>query len=296
MQLGDIYDSAFRIIRYNPRATVGAAAIVALATMALPVLLAALVEAAWRPAGGSAADDATATVLQVGFVLLGLVGLQLGTVLVAGVVAHVTHAAATGHKIGLAEAWAATRGKRWRLLGLALLGFLVYLVLVGVVVGAVVLMVLGGAGTAEVVLVGVVLGLLAAVVMVWLYTRCFYLAPAALVLEQVGVVGALVRAFRLTRRQFWRTFGIMLLTMIVVGVAAFVLELPITILSTILTVSGAEQGLVSMVLLDSLSTAISSAFTIPFTAGVITVQYLDQRIRKEAYDVELMQRAGITGA
>ena len=45
-------------------------------------------------------------------------------------------------------------------------------------------------------------------------------------LENVGVFGAFGRAWRLTRRQFWRTFGIALLTAVVTGVAGNVLWLP----------------------------------------------------------------------
>ena len=47
-------------------------------------------------------------------------------------VAHVVAAAAVGRRLSLGEAWAATRGKRWRLVGLAVLlwvGFLVTLAL-----------------------------------------------------------------------------------------------------------------------------------------------------------------------
>ena len=39
--LGDIYDAAFRIIRFNPKATVGSAVLVAAVAMALPLLVTA---------------------------------------------------------------------------------------------------------------------------------------------------------------------------------------------------------------------------------------------------------------
>ena len=39
---------------------------------------------------------------------------------------------------------------------------------------------------------------------------------------------------------------------------------------------------------------VTAAFIGPFTSAVTSLQYLDQRIRKEAYDVELMTQAGIT--
>ena len=40
----------------------------------------------------------------------------------------------------------------------------------------------------------------------------------------------------------------------------------------------------------------AAAFVAPFTAAVTSLQYLDQRMRKEAYDVELMTQAGITAS
>ena len=40
----------------------------------------------------------------------------------------------------------------------------------------------------------------------------------------------------------------------------------------------------------------ATAFVAPFTAAVTSLQYIDQRMRKEAYDVELMRQAGILDA
>src|SRR3954469_8134575 len=40
--LGDMYDAAFRIIRFNPKATVGSAVLVAAVTMAIPILVTAI--------------------------------------------------------------------------------------------------------------------------------------------------------------------------------------------------------------------------------------------------------------
>ena len=53
--------------------------------------------------------------------------------------------------------------------------------------------------------------------------------------------------------------------------------------------------LLVLVVTQALSQVVSAAFVTPFTASVTSLQYLDQRMRKEAYDVELMSRAGLTG-
>ena len=46
---------------------------------------------------------------------------------------------------------------------------------------------------------------------------------------------------------------------------------------------------------QAVSSILSSAFVAPFTAAVTALLYIDQRMRKEAYDVELMRQAGLSG-
>ena len=120
LSLGDIYDAAFRIIRFNPKATVGSAVLVAVVVMAIPVLLTAVltwtVGTALDESGtldSSASDSeqigAIGSLVSLG---LGALLLQVGLIFVTGMIAHVTNAAAIGRRLSLGEAWAATRGKR----------------------------------------------------------------------------------------------------------------------------------------------------------------------------------------
>ncbi len=133
--------------------------------------------------------------------------------------------------------------------------------------------------------------------MVWFWVRVYYLPVPALMLEPVGIFGAIGRGFRLTRKQFWRTFGIALLTILVVGIAANVLAFPIGIIGQVATVAvGAQYALLVLVVTQAFSQVIAAAFVTPFTSAVTSLQYIDQRMRKEAYDVELMQQAGITAS
>ncbi len=60
---------------------------------------------------------------------------SIGLLFVSGMIAHVSSAAAVGRKLTMAEAWAATRGKRWRLLVMAFLLGLVVVLAVGVAAG-----------------------------------------------------------------------------------------------------------------------------------------------------------------
>ena len=112
-------------------------------------------------------------------------------------------------------------------------------------------------------------------------------------LEPVGIFGAIRRAIQLTRQQFWRLLGLLLLVSLVVGFAGEILRLPFTLAGT------CPHGLVG----DRLRrhalrpahrrrTVLSSAVLQPFQAAVNALLYVDQRIRKEAYDVELLAGRG----
>ena len=103
-------------------------------------------------------------------------------------------------------------------------------------------------------------------------------------------------AYHLTRRQFWRTFGIALLTVLIAQVAGSMLSLPVSLAGQLLLAASpsSEYALLGLVLSQALSSVVAAAFVAPFTTAVASVQYLDQRMRKEAYDVELMAQAGLT--
>ena len=49
LTLSDMYDAAFRIIRFNPKATVGSAVLVAAVAMAIPVVVTAFLSLGPRP-------------------------------------------------------------------------------------------------------------------------------------------------------------------------------------------------------------------------------------------------------
>ena len=55
-----------------------------------------------------------------------------------------------------------------------------------------------------------------------------------------------------------------------------------------------EAGTYLLVVGQALASVITAAFVAPFTTTVATLQYVDLRMRREAFDVELMHAAGIT--
>jgi len=300
LSLGDFYDGAFKTIRRNPKAMIGLAALVTTLFMVVPVLvtlaLAATGELTLDLSGDLSGDPAGAdgfgTTFGSGMVSvasnLGTFFGMFATVVLNGMLVHVVAEAVLGRRTGIGAAWAATRGRLLRLIGLTLLSLAITLVLLGVPV-LVGVLVGFGVGVGAGFLVGLPLLLLGVATLVYVQVRFVQLAAPALVLERTGVIASMRRAHRLSEGQFWRLLGILLLTSLLVGVVAQVIAVPLAILGVVgpLFVPGVGGALV-FVFMSYLSQVIVGSITTPFTSAVVALQYVDQRIRKEGLDVALI--------
>lgn len=290
LNLSDIFSGTFGTIRGNPVATIGLSALMAL-IVAVPSVL---VTIALSDADLTVTDsNGTTTNLggQLGL-LVGSVFSWFAGVVLAGMLTVVVAEAVLGRRISIGQTWQRVRGRVLPLIGLTLLIIAAILVLGAVVVGAIALLAVT-AGDVSAVVVGILLGIAAVVCLIWLATKVALAAPA-LVLERSGPIGSFRRSWHLTRGQWWRIFGISLLAQLVVYVVSQVVSFPVTLIA----LASAGDGGISTTgaILIQLVSVIVSALTTPFTAGVTALLYLDQRIRKEALDVTLMEAAGKDGA
>ncbi|MFE7636955.1 hypothetical protein ACFU7Z_23285 [Kitasatospora sp. NPDC057518] len=208
--------------------------------------------------------------------------------------------AVLGRSATAGEAWRDARPRLLQLLGLTLLT-----VLLGpgvVLLGFTPLIGYTLAGQGSVAIAGLLtlVGLLTVPVAVWLWMR-FSLAAPALMLEKQGVLTALSRSRRLVRGAWWRVFGINLLGHVLALVVAMVVVVPFQFLGLLLGFESldaqglpdtADQG-VAMLLLLAVAGIIAGTFTTPFIAAVGVLVYIDQRIRREALDIELARAAGL---
>ncbi|MGH3353975.1 MAG: hypothetical protein ACRDPS_25155 [Nocardioides sp.] len=302
--LGDMLDGAFRLVRFNPGATVGASVLVAAVAMAIPLGVTASMTFAGDSLQtfGSSLDDPdyvpgnseiVGIVAAIGSLFVGVILQAFGTILVSGMISHVAHAAAIGKKLTLAQAWAATHGNRWRLIGLALLFSLAYLVALGVAAVPVVVLAITVDSPVAAIVVGVLMVPLLIAASAFVSVRFYLLAVPALMLERAGIVGAVRRAWRLSAGQFWRLLGIWLLTAIIAGFASQIVGFPISIIASVVSVAVPDLYFLATIAGNALATVVAAAIATPFTGAVTNLQYLDQRIRKESYEVDLMEQAGL---
>ena len=300
LTLGDFFDGAFKTIRRNPKAMVGLAAAVTTGAMVVPALVTLVLASTVgltasdplsEPATGGFTAGLEASVGSGAYAVSSLLGVLFGfvaSVVLTGMLVRVVAEAVLGRASTIGQAWTAVRGQLLRLFGLTLLNLLVSLLLLGVPVLVGVLL---GVGVGPGLGVGVGMPLLLGgfLVLVWVQFRYFLLAPPALVLERSEVVASLRRGSVLSRDQWWRLFGIYLLTSLVAGLAGQVVAIPLGVLQAIgPAVWDGTTGALVAVYSSYLSQIVVGAITAPFTAAVVALQYVDQRIRKEGLDVQLI--------
>ncbi|QCX28424.1 proline-rich domain-containing protein [Nocardioides jishulii] len=297
--LGDLLDGAVKIVRINPGATIGASTLLGAVAITVPAVVSTVFGL-----GGSldllVSEDSTFVSDSdvMGLVLtglswvFGLLLLSFGGVYVQAMVAHTVQAAAIGRTLTLAQAWAATRGQRARLLGLALLLGLIGSAPVAVFVVVVALFASSGMFGSALALALVVIPVLIAVY-AWYFVKVYTLSVPALAVEDLRPLAAISRGSRLSRGHFWRILGTVLLVSILVQIALSLITMPIGFLAVVPPLAGASEAttLVSLVAVQALTLLITTSLSVPVMAAVAALLHLDMRIRHEAYDVELLTRS-----
>lgn len=199
-----------------------------------------------------------------------------------------------GQPLTSGELWRTTRRALPRLIGASLLvtvACLAPVVLAGIVLGVLVAL-LGAVG-------GVIGGLLVAASLVAVpivYVR-LALSTCVLVLENAPVRTSFRRSWALVKGSSWRVFGVLVLTAVVGGFVAQVLQLPFVLFSgdggPLSALSGgSSSGLgTRAVVLSTLGAGLASTIVAPFTAGVTALLYIDRRMRAEGLDVALQAAA-----
>lgn len=292
LSLTDIFNGSLAYVRTNPKATLGLATVVVLAsqivTLALQIgPLSALGE--FDPTlQGETPSSGTIAVFAVG-VFVGIVVTTLASLLLSGMLTVVIGRSVFGGTITIGEAWRRLRGRLPALIGLTVLQALALVVVVGVV--AVVIVGAGalGGGLAAFA-IGMPIVLLTLVGVLYVSTILLF-APAVIVLEHLGIVDAVKRSFTLVNKDFWRVFGIWVLATIVAGVMAWGVGAPFNVAGQIMTMV-ADGPTVPALILTAVGGAIGQIVTAPFSAGVVVLLYADRRFRAEAFDLMLQTGAG----
>ncbi|MFD9006999.1 hypothetical protein ACFV0T_39710 [Streptomyces sp. NPDC059582] len=302
--VGEILDGAVSTMRTHWRTVLGFSLAVAVVTEIVVVLLRGLVLD--ETAGTEALDDPNATVseltramgnslLDSGVLLL--ISL-IGTIMATALLTAVTSRAVLGKSVTMGEAWRDARPQVAKLFGLI---FLLLLLTFGVALAGTVpgiLVAVAGADAAGAAL-AVLGGLGSSLVALWLMVR-YSLASPALMLEKQSILKSMSRSAKLVRGAWWRVFGIQLLGAFIANIIAAIVVVPFTFLAAALSGGGVSGFLTSssdygwtFLVISGIGAVIGSMITFPISAGVTVLLYIDQRIRREALDLDLARAAGV---
>ncbi|MEV7069916.1 hypothetical protein ACIQJT_09050 [Streptomyces sp. NPDC091972] len=304
--VGEILDGAVSTMRTYWRTVLGISLAVAVVTEVLVILLQGFVlndsagtEALNDPS--ASADELTRALgeTMLGSTVVYLISL-IGTIAATAMLTAVTSRAVLGRPVTTGEAWRDARPQVPRLFGLI---FLLMLIAFGVLaVGALPGILVAAAGSDGGGIALVALGVIGAgVVALWLMIR-FSLASPALMLEKQSIVKSMSRSTKLVRGSWWRVLGIQLLAAIIANIVAAIVVIPFTFLAAALSgegVGGFVNGTGDLgwtfLIISGIGAVIGSMITFPISAGVTVLLYIDQRIRREALDLELARAAGVQG-
>lgn len=306
LSIGEILDGAISTMRAYWRTVLG----ISLTVAVLTELCALLLQGVLLKDTTSTLSDPDVTPTEVlrslgsitgGALLVGVVSV-VGTIVATALLTTVTSRAVLGKPISIGEAWRESRGQLLKLLGLLMLLALITggVLVVGTLPGLVLGLVTGFDAPAVLLLV---LGILAAVVvMIWLTVR-FSLASPALMLERQGVRKSLSRSAKLVQGSWWRVAGVQFLAGLIANIVSWIAVIPFTVIAfavngekmTALMGTGAQPAGWSFLLITGIGSVIGATLTMPVKAGVTVLLYIDQRIRREALDLELVRAAGVHG-
>ncbi len=290
--VGELLDGALSLIRSNPRTVLGLAAVISsvsaiLQTIGLWVSLRLLDAAEPVVVTGTATEAELtaelATLASSGIAQL-LPALVAGflQVLASGLFIVLVGAAVLGRQLDAGQTWAILRPRLLPLIGVTLLigigATLAVAVIVAVIVG------LTFAMGPWAVLPGLAIGLGGTVALVYAYVKLAVASPA-LVIEGVGVISSMRRSWSLARGSWWRVLGILILALVITSLLTTVVTVPITLVASL--ASGFSESLLPTVLASGLATLVAGIITLPFSAAVTGLLYIDLRMRREALDIEL---------
>lgn len=291
LNLGDLFDGTFAAIRSNPRVMFA----ISLVTMGIIGILSGFLAALFpeqeitQITTGSNVDfmfegaDAFAALSNLGAQgILSIVN-TAATIVVTGMLVLSVTNAVVGINLDLSNTWNQLKPHFWRLIGTAVLVWLiisavvVVLIVVPVIVIAFAVAAGSDSGVGVAVLFTVLAIIVAVVLAVWLSVR-LYFATMVAVVEGASPTTAISRSWFLTRGSFWRTFGRLILMQVVVGIVVSLLSGAVSVV--IMFMTGIVPWAVTAFLL-AVTSALVAGLAMPVSASYSALMYVDERIRKE---------------
>lgn len=299
MSTSQVLDRTFHIYRNH---FVLLAGIGSLLPAMLLIQQLAFIPLGFPPRPTDKAPPETLAILLLGYFCCYGVIYLVGTALAGGATVFGVSKLHLGQAVTIGEAYKQVFSRFWRIVGvIVLLGLIVFgslfvgeviaIIVIALTAGSASIFARGGGGLMS---IGVILAIIwaATVFLGAIFAALFFysklaLAIPACVLEQLPVGVALRRSWYLTKGSVGRIMLVNLLTWVLSLVLGLALAIPGQVLAATLPSKALLLGLV----LQHIGGFIAGVVAGPIATTAIALIYYDQRVRKEAFDLQHMMEA-----
>ncbi|WP_235010612.1 DUF7847 domain-containing protein [Arthrobacter sp. SLBN-112] len=299
LMFGEILDGSFQAIRRNAKAMLGAGLLAQSLSAILAAVLTGFVATssgsveAWAETASNADIASVGIGLMATFVLLSILSVFMSVVLQGAMVVPVARSV-LNRPTGFRRMLSLVRSRIGALVRLAAVLVAAAIATMVVFVVVIVLLFSNVRGAGALLVIPLMMGFVA--VFLWVAIKLM-VAPAAVVIEELGAFAGLRRSWELTRANWWRILGITLVVGILVAVITQVVLIPASLLPSVLSgvVSphgggGQDASLsVAIGIITAVVGALVGAVGYAFQTSVMALLYMDLRMRKDGLDIVLLR-------
>lgn len=282
LSFGQLLDGGIKGIRHNPKVMLGVNALITLLSMiALFGFGAEYFSSAFNFDAAAAAEfDASAI---TGYVLGALLSAFIAT-MVTVVTSVSVGRSVMGEVISVKEAWSLSIRRLPAVVLITVLMSLAGTIAIAAVVAIAALVSVFSQGLG--IALGVLLGLGLAVALVWAGIKLSLTLPVS-VLERLGPIKSMKRSWTLTKGSFWIIFAVLLVASIITSVIQQVISAPVVVFLPLMILSGNEPSSLVFQLLLAGASALGAYVSYVYIASVTAIVYINQRMRREGFDLTL---------
>ncbi|WP_225939058.1 hypothetical protein [Nesterenkonia lutea] len=302
MVADELFSAAAAVIRRSPRAVLGVPFVAGLVNFGLTLTLMVLLPSSaytrmlTDPAAFEDADVALGLATDTAFIWLTLASSALTSLVILVAAAYMalpTLRAAYGLRTSMAQTVRLRLGRLGPVvLNLLVLGLILGVLAVPVLFLAVLVLVLTLFLGAVVVLPALFL------VLCWVTAAVMY-APVTVIVERLGPLAAIARSWRLNRGRWWRHIGLVALLYVILGIVFSIASAPLMIAvaatelleGSLLPGAPAEWAEFIVFAVSELYGTVVTTLFVGVVGTVVSLMYLNARIRQEALDVTLLAAA-----
>lgn len=301
MSTSQVLDRTFSLYRHNFMLFAGIAAFPPALVLAGQLVLLFMTKPfslSGRVPGNVGSPIMAAVTFALGSILIFVLWL-LGYAMAAGASVHAVSRVHLGHPAGIGESYRLIRPHIGSILGIVVIAFLCVFAVIALGAAFFVIPIVlkaSGAGLGDpmasvaFVLLGVLVLLAAAVCGLFLFAK-FFLAVPSCVLERLGVIVSIKRSWSLTSGSVGRVMLVIVLTVVIDLAISWVLSIPYLVGIALVVTKKDPSLLLPFVIWQYFANFLSKTVANPIASISAALIYYDQRVRKEAFDLQLMMEA-----